>query len=181
MRVVRRGDLGAALALLEESLSREPTYDPASPPPGLRATDREVELGSGPAVFERVTRALATYDMHRRAGLRAWASAPRAEVGTTVVLALPLGPVWALAPCRVVTGIDEGARQGFAYATLPGHPERGVEEFVVERRGESVWFVIHALSEPASWATRAAGPMGHALQRRATDRYVAAMRAAALD
>jgi uncharacterized protein (UPF0548 family) len=181
MRVTWRGGLGSALALLEESLLREPTYDPSSPPPGLHAIDREVELGSGQAVFGRCSGALATYDMHRRAGLRAWASAPRAEVGATVVLALPLGPVWALAPCRVVTRVDEDARQGFAYATLPGHPERGVEEFVVERRGDSVWFVIHALSEPASWATRLVGPVGHALQRRATDRYVAAMRAVALD
>ncbi len=51
---------------------------------------------------------------------------------------------------------------------------------MVERRADDVWFVIHALSEPASWATRVAGPVGHAVQRRATDRYVAAMRSAAL-
>ena len=178
--VTRRGNLGAALALLEESLAREPTYDSASPPAGLHRTHREAVLGSGRQVFERCCTALATFDMHRRAGLRAWASDPRAGAGTTVVLAMPLGPLWALAPCRVVRRIDEDDRQGFAYATLPGHPERGIEDFVVERRpDDSVWLLISALSEPGSWVTRMAGPVGAALQRRATERYVTAMQSVA--
>ena len=32
-----------------------------------------------------------------------------------------LGPV--RAPCRVVYVVDEPDRRGFAYGTLPGHPE----------------------------------------------------------
>ena len=54
-------------------------------------------------------------------------------------------------PARVVYVIDEPHRRGFAYGSLPGHPERGEEAFVVERLpDESVWLVIRAFSRPAN-------------------------------
>ena len=34
-------------------------------------------------------------------------------------------------PCRVVYVVDEPDRRGFAYGTLPGHPESGEELFLV--------------------------------------------------
>jgi uncharacterized protein (UPF0548 family) len=36
-----------------------------------------------------------------------------------------LGPI--RVPCRVVYVLDEPERRGFAYGTLPGHPESGEE------------------------------------------------------
>ncbi len=54
-------------------------------------------------------------------------------------------------PARVVYVVDEPNRRGFAYGSLPGHPERGEEAFVVERHDdESVWLVIRAFSRPAN-------------------------------
>ena len=79
-------------------------------------------------------------------------------------------------PTRVVYVIDEPDRKGFAYGTLPGHPERGEESFVVERRAdESVWLTIRAFSRPSSgffWATY---PILRMMQAIFTERYKRAL------
>jgi hypothetical protein len=54
------------------------------------------------------------------------------------------------APCRVVYVIDEPRRRGFAYGTLPGHPESGEEAFVLEQRDDgTIASNIIAFSRPA--------------------------------
>ena len=40
-------------------------------------------------------------------------------------VAAPIGPLTAVAVCRIVAVVDEPDRYGFAYGTLPGHTERG--------------------------------------------------------
>src|SRR5690606_5612943 len=68
------------------------------------------------------------------------ASAPRAAPGVTVVLGLGLGPLRLRAPCRIVWTREEDRCAGWAYGTLPGHPESGEESFVVHRDEEDdVW------------------------------------------
>lgn len=92
-----------------------------------------------------------------------------AEPGGVVVLGLGLGASRISAPCRVVYVIDEPDRRGFAYGTLPGHPERGEEAFIISRhRDATVTFTITAFSRPASPLGKAAGPAGRAVQRRIT-------------
>ena len=55
------------------------------------------------------------------------------------------------APVRVVYVVDEPRRRGFAYGTLPGHPESGEEAFVVElQEDDEVTFTVTAFSRPAS-------------------------------
>jgi uncharacterized protein (UPF0548 family) len=79
-------------------------------------------------------------------------------------------------PARVVYVIDEPDRKGFAYGTLPGHPERGEESFVVERRAdESVWLTIRAFSRPANRFFWAAYPALRLLQALFTERYKRAL------
>ena len=76
------------------------------------------------------------------------------------------------APCRVVYITDEPDRQGFAYGTLPGHPESGEEAFVIQRADDdTVSFRITAFSTPASDLATLAGPLGRLAQRRMTSRY----------
>ena len=69
------------------------------------------------------------------------------------VLRLGLGPLALSAPVRVVYVIDGPDRRGFAYGTLPGHPESGEEAFLVERRPDgTVWCRITAFSgQRAGW------------------------------
>jgi uncharacterized protein (UPF0548 family) len=82
-----------------------------------------------------------------------------------------------MAPCRVVYRVDEADSQGFAYGTLPGHPERGEEAFIVQLRPDGdVRLVIRAFSRPASALARAGGPLTRKAQAVVTDRYVRALR-----
>jgi uncharacterized protein (UPF0548 family) len=71
--------------------------------------------------------------------------------GDTANLAIPFGPFRVGAPVRVVYVIDAPERKGFAYGTLPGHPESGEEAWVLDRAGDgSVWLTIRAFSRPSS-------------------------------
>ncbi|HEY4226309.1 MAG TPA: DUF1990 domain-containing protein [Pseudolysinimonas sp.] len=85
--------------------------------------------------------------------------------------------IWpAKIPTRVVYVIDEPDRKGFAYGTLPGHPERGEESFVVERRPDaSVWLIIRSFSRPSSAFFWAAYPALRMMQAIFTGRYERAL------
>lgn len=76
---------------------------------------------------------------------------PFVTPGVSINLRIPFGSRLVSAPARVVYVIDEANRRGFAYGTLPGHPESGEESFVVDRTEDgSVWLEIRAFSRPAS-------------------------------
>lgn len=145
-------------------------------PPGYHHLRRTVAVGSGARAFTVAADALAGWQVHERAGLHVSASAAIAEPGSVLELSLGLGAIRIGAPCRVVYVIDEPDRCGFAYGTLPGHPERGEEAFIISRhRDATVTFTITAFSRPASLLAKAAGPVGRAIQRRITSRYLRAI------
>lgn len=182
MRLTATRDLERALARYR---STEPTYEPVGAtrgelPDGYGHTRRRVCLGSGQTVFDRASQALLTWEMHRRSGLAVATGGP-AEPGRTVVLGLGIGIGLSLViPCRVVYLVDEPTRRGFAYGTLPDHPEQGEEAFVVMQDDDgSVWFEIAAFSRPGALLVRWAGPVGRAIQSRATSRYERALTSAA--
>jgi uncharacterized protein (UPF0548 family) len=147
-------------------------------PPGYRHVRRDAPIGSGRADFERACEALLTWRMHRHAGLTvASGSAPRAVPGAFVQLRLGWGPLSIGIPCRVVYCLQHPRLRGFAYGTLPGHPERGEEAFAVHLTGSGqVRFRITAFSRPATVLARAGGPLTIAVQEIATSRYVGALR-----
>jgi uncharacterized protein (UPF0548 family) len=64
-----------------------------------------------------------------------------------------------------VWAVDEADQAGFGYGTLPGHPVRGEEAFGVRIVDGRVCFSVTAFSRPASWYTRAAGPVLPLMQR----------------
>jgi uncharacterized protein (UPF0548 family) len=139
--------------------------------------DRRDRIGTGLEVFHRSVDALNGWSMHRGAGLVVVAAPPRAATGAVVVLRLGPPVVGMLVPCRVIYVVNEPDRRGFAYGTLPGHPESGEEAFVVSLGGDGqVDLTIRAFSRPASRLVSAAGPLNRALQDRITDRYVKALR-----
>jgi uncharacterized protein (UPF0548 family) len=80
------------------------------------------------------------------------------------------------APARVVYVVDEPTRRGFAYGTLPGHPEDGEEAFIVELADDdSVWMVIRAFSRPSRWYWWLVSPVLRATQEFYTRRYLRAL------
>lgn len=96
--------------------------------------------------------------------------------GDTAVMSLGWGPLRVRAPVRIVYTVDEPARRGFAYGTLPGHPESGEEAFVVERRDdESVWLTIRAFSRPANRWLWIGYPLLRLVQAIVTSRYERAL------
>ncbi|EME16535.1 DUF1990 family protein [Rhodococcus triatomae] len=145
----------------------------ATLPAGYTHLHRTRAIGHGHDDFDRAATLLAGWEMHRRAGLRVESSAEVAAVGARVTVGLGVGPLRVHAPCEVVYVLDEARRRGFAYGTLPGHPECGEERFCVELQDDdTVTFTIIAFSRPARWWSRAAGPIGRAVQRRVTERYL---------
>lgn len=146
-------------------------------PPGYAHVQRHETIGTGEDAFERAAEALSGWAIHRRAGLTVNASCPTAQPGTVVVLTMGWRGFSVVAPCRVVYNVNETDRRGFAYGTLPGHPERGEEAFVVEMTpAAEVRLTIRAFSQPASLLTRAGGPLSRKIQDLVTDRYVHALR-----
>lgn len=104
------------------------------------------------------------------------ADTPPVELGGDVRLTWSVGPVRVAIPCRVVRLVDEASVRGFAYGTLPGHPEQGEESFMVRRDEEGgVTLQIVAFSRPGRWWSRLGAPLAAAVQRRVTDRYLNAL------
>jgi uncharacterized protein (UPF0548 family) len=98
-------------------------------------------------------------------------------LGAEVVVAMPVGPLRILAPCRVVSVVDERAAYGFTYGTLPGHPESGEESFTVTLDGDGMArFTIAVASRPADVLARLGAPVTHAVQRRALRGYLDGLR-----
>lgn len=144
------------------------------PPPGYRHF--EVTRRLGRRDFEGAARDLLGWRMHESAGLRVQASEPQARLGTVVVMRLGFGRLSLRIPCRVVEVVDEPSRRGFAYGTLPGHPESGEELFVLDRDADGVVrFTVTGFSRPASLLARLGGPLGRAAQDRMTRRYLEAL------
>lgn len=145
-------------------------------PAGYRAVERVRRLGFGPAVLGRAADALLRWQMHERAGIRVAVTSPVAELDAVVVQRIGWGPLSLNAPCRVVYVVDDASRRGFAYGTLPGHPESGEEAFVLHLAGDgTVTFTVRAFSRPAKALTRLAGPLGELAQDLAVRRYQRAL------
>ncbi|MGD6742931.1 DUF1990 family protein [Streptomyces sp. BH106] len=140
-------------------------------PPGYAHLDRRVRIGSGQECFERAGAAVLAWRAQRGAGLRV---TPGGEVGegADVVLRAPFLRI----PCRVVRVVRAPERIGFAYGTLPGHPECGEEAFLVEWAADgAVWFRIRAFSRPGRWYARLGGPVARGVQKWVTGRYLRAV------
>jgi uncharacterized protein (UPF0548 family) len=150
---------------LAERLRREPFTYPevggtAAPypdgfPHGYRLVRHREVVGRGREHLERASERLLTWQMHADAGLRVSAASPRVETGS--VVQCWLGPL--RIPCRVVYVVHEPLRRGFAYGTLPGHPECGEESFVVESDGEDVVFTVTVFSRAGRLLTTLGGPV----------------------
>ena len=171
--------LGQPSAATLAAIERQAQSDQPTNPPGLlhRETpsdySREEWSCPLPGGFEAAVTALRSWAGHRHAGIRI-DPLPPIEVGQTMVLVFPLGPLTLTAANRIIEVIDETDRYGFTYATLPHHPEDGEESFIIERTNDgAIRFTIAAVSRPASIASRLNRPVARYLQSRTARRYLA--------
>jgi uncharacterized protein (UPF0548 family) len=142
-------------------------------PAGYRRFRRSVAL-SLHVEFAPARADLLSWMVQCRAGVRVTASGNVAP-DAVVDLRLGVGPLSIVAPCRVVYVIDESNRCGFAYGTLPGHPESGEEVFLLDRAGDAaITFTVAAFSRPATTLSKVVGPIGPRVQDFMTTRYLRA-------
>ncbi|HEY2410941.1 MAG TPA: DUF1990 domain-containing protein [Pirellulaceae bacterium] len=137
--------------------------------PGWSVDCHRVVLGSGGKVFRRAIAAIATWQMFPPEITAVFdRHVPFAGLCVAVLFhAKPL-PLCLLMPARVVYVTEDSItcdgqqidRFGFAYGTLPDHPERGEERFLVEwhRDDDSVHYDLLAVSQPRHWLARLAYP-----------------------
>ncbi len=145
-------------------------------PSGYRTLDVTQPIGRGQEWFETAAQRVLSWDMHRRAGLLVHTDQPHVAAHADAVLELRLGPWWMRAPVRVVTVVREPTTQGFAYGTLPGHPECGEERFLVHIDADQlVTAQIRAFSRPGRWFTRLGRPIARRVQNAITQRYLDAL------
>jgi len=142
-------------------------------PGGYRHDRHTVELGEGDDVYRRAVQGLRGWEAHRRAGLTLVPHNPPIRQGETVVVAVTLPGISAVAACRIVYVVDEADRFGFAYGTLPAHPERGEESFLVQRDAEgTIRFVVTAFSRPRHPLARLGSRIARQIQLGVTRRYL---------
>jgi uncharacterized protein (UPF0548 family) len=144
-------------------------------PEGYHRMDLRTRIGAGDQVFQRAGEAVTTWQMHRGAGIRITATDTPAVIGTNCLGKLGVGALSINIPCRVVWTADDEDHRGFAYGTLPGHPESGEESFLVTREPDGVFFTLRAYSRPGTWYTRLAGPLGRTTQQLYARRYTQAL------
>ncbi|MDF0532298.1 DUF1990 domain-containing protein [Tsukamurella sp. 8F] len=170
MRLLRRG--GPAAFTYPGVGSTAPG---GKPPGGWDVLRHERTVGRGRDDFAAVRTLILEYGMQRGAGMRVSATTPVAQPETGLRLRLlPFAPAF---PARVVYVLDEPELAGFAYGTLPGHPERGEEFFGVELRGDDVVAFVYAFSRPGNPLVWLGAPVARALQRVYARRYLAAVEA----
>lgn len=155
------------------------TYDAVGhtalgPPPGFHWFERSATLARRD--LDGVSADLFGWRMQERSGLRVWASEVPLRTDTLALLRLGPGPLSIAIPCRVVYVVDEPDRRGFAYGTLPGHPESGEERFMLRRHDDGrIEATVCAFSRPATTLAQATGPLGRRFQHLMARRYLAAL------
>lgn len=182
MFIVGRPTIDDLERLLSEQVSERVTYAEVGATrgqlPGRYRHDRHaVELGAGEDVYQRSVQGLVGWEAHRRAGLVLHPVKPPISEGETVFLAVALPGISAIAACRIAYVTDEPNRFGFAYGTLPAHPEQGEEAFHIESDVHgTVRFVVTAFSRPRHPLARIGGPVARRVQLSVTRRYLTSLR-----
>ena len=150
--------------LYDQAVNADLTYDHVGSTIA-GGTGRDRVLGHGPEAFAKASAGLRRWAAHRGIGAQVFPAESPIEVGRTVLVALGIGPLRIVAPTRIVVVVDEPTRFGFAYGTLPGHPECGEESFVIEHCDDgSVVARIRVDAKPATLLTKVAGPVGRLAQ-----------------
>lgn len=154
-------------------------------PEGYAATQHRVWLGNGDASFAAAKSALHDWQQFPANFVDIFPAQPEIKVGTSVALRIRALGGWARAAARIVYTIDDevqderGAvrRFGFAYGTLPAHPERGEERFMVEwlKADDSVWYDLASFSRPANLFVWLGLPVARYYQRRFARKSAEAM------
>jgi uncharacterized protein (UPF0548 family) len=133
-------------------------------------------IGEGRDAFERAGDFILSFGAQRSLGMRVFPQDARATPNLTILMHSPI----IKGATRIVYVNDNDTERGFAYGTLPLHPEAGEEYFGVRIDDKDVvWAEIRAFSRPNWRVLRPILPLVGLAQRLAVRRYVHAIRQAA--
>jgi uncharacterized protein (UPF0548 family) len=120
--------------------------------------------------FDRAVESLLAYRIFAPQRMLARVCSPDncVAVGAIVVQRVVLGPIAIETAVRVIEVERTADRAYFAYATLQGHPERGVASFAVIRSGSEMKFEAQAWSRAGTWLTAIGRPVSRSLQKALT-------------
>jgi uncharacterized protein (UPF0548 family) len=185
---LRKPSAGKLARLVAEQSELELTYPEQGAtegemPAGYHHDQWQADLGPfSEDKFERLAAGLSRWQVQLGSGMTI---TPAGPVSPGLTFALSFGLTddfgYAVASGRVVYVTEEPDRAGFAYGTMPDHPERGEEAFHLVRQGASLLFVVRAFSRPQHPLARLGAPVARIMQRRMNHRYLAVMRAAAAE
>ena len=136
--------------------------------------DLPTDLAEPAAVFERAVDRLFHYHIFPPELMRAHVCTPDVRIApdAVVIQRVRVGLPILETAVRVIDvwhrEAADSAEGGFAYATIEGHPERGVARFPVVREGSIVRFEIEATSRPGSTLTSIGRPIARRFQQSAT-------------
>ncbi len=144
---------------------------------GWNVDQHRVRLGEGSEVFARARAAIDAWEMFPSEMTKVFGQEkPRENLVVAILYRVSFLPLWLLMPARIVYPIHETVmrdgetveRYGFAYGTLPDHPERGEERFLIEWRhgDDSVHYDLLAVSQPRHALARLAYPFARHEQAR---------------
>jgi uncharacterized protein (UPF0548 family) len=175
---------GSLSRLVAQQSDRELTYaqhgaTAGDMPPGYHHDEWAAELGPfDQAAFDRLADQLRRWHVQTGSGLEIFPAEP-VRPGLTFALWFRLPGAYATAAGRVVYVTSEPDRAGFAYGTLPAHPEQGEEAFHLVRDGDRLVFKVRAFSRPRHPLARLGAPVSRLLQVRMNQAYLKTMREAA--
>lgn len=123
-----------------------PTWGATSP--DYRRSEVGARVGTGEAAWNRARHDLLRWGVKTASGFAVSTDEP-ARAGQAVTVTARVAGVTVTEPVEVVDVIDTADRVGFSYRTLPGHPVRGEEAFIVHREGDDVVLTVRSLTRPA--------------------------------
>ena len=138
-------------------------------PPGFVIDEYGAPLGQGEDLFHRAVEAIGTFRMYPPSWTRIYAPHSPFELDTPFLsLTRQLG-LWAVLPGRIIETVDETTEstrtRSFAFGTLKGHAETGVERFRIrwDLTTNEVHYEVLAVSHPIG-LTRLATPIARHFQ-----------------
>ena len=183
MRLVRPTNTDSLKALHRSVEGLDPTYDDVGAtfsgayPHEYHSACYEIELGHGQEIFERSVMGLKEFRSHRTKWTKIFPESAQVEVGQSLIVMIGTSAVSIAAPCRIVKVVDEDCIFGFAYGTLPGHPENGEESFVIRLSPSgTVNFEIRSFSRAQGILVKLSGPIARLIQLKVTKRYLKAIK-----
>jgi uncharacterized protein (UPF0548 family) len=152
----------------------------ASTPTGYNVDHNRILLGNGADAFRVAKSAIDCWKMFDMPWIELFPACPAIKVGEIVAVVVKHLTFWSVNVSRIVYTIQEEARYGFAYGTLPCHSERGEERFVVEyhKATDEVWYDLYALSRPHHPLAQIGYPISRYLQKRFARESLIAMKRA---